>query len=62
MDPEDFEKKSCKAVQILKKLINENEYVYVHCTAGIGRAPSIVVLYLCSVLLFDLKDSIEYVK
>lgn len=50
MDAADFEKKSNKAVQILKKLINEYEYVYVHCTAGIGRAPSIVVLYLSSIL------------
>ncbi|CAD8131561.1 unnamed protein product [Paramecium pentaurelia] len=62
MDSEDFEKKSNKAVQILKKLINEYEYVYVHCTAGIGRAPSIVVLYLASILQYDLKEAIEFVK
>ncbi|CAD8086749.1 unnamed protein product [Paramecium sonneborni] len=62
MDAKDFEKKSNKAVQILKKLINEYEYVYVHCTAGIGRAPSIIVLYLASILQYDLKEAIEFVK
>lgn len=50
MDPVDFEKKAHKAVSILKKLINTYELVYVHCTSGIGRAPSVVVLYLATVL------------
>lgn len=51
MDPIDFEKKANKAVSILKSLINKHELVYVHCTAGIGRAPSVVVLYLSCVLM-----------
>jgi len=32
---------------VLIKIYNFQS-VYVHCTAGIGRAPSVVVLYLCS--------------
>lgn len=38
------------------------EIVYVHCTAGIGRAPSLVVIYLCVMLNFDLDSAIRMVK
>ncbi|CAD8118214.1 unnamed protein product [Paramecium sonneborni] len=62
MDPQDFEKKISKAVQILKKLINHHELVYIHCTSGIGRAPSLVVIYLSSVLQFPLNEAITFVK
>ncbi|CAD8107704.1 unnamed protein product [Paramecium sonneborni] len=62
MDPIDFEKKAFKAVQILKKLINNYEFVYVHCTSGIGRAPSLVVLYLSTVLQLPLNEAISFVK
>ncbi|CAD8193164.1 unnamed protein product [Paramecium pentaurelia] len=62
MDPIDFEKKALKAVQILRKLINNYEFVYVHCTSGIGRAPSLVVLYLSSVLQIPLNEAILFVK
>ena len=30
----------------LYKLIKAKKIVYVHCTAGMGRAPAIVVMYL----------------
>lgn len=62
MDPMDFEKKANKAVQLLKHLINKHELVYTHCTSGIGRAPSVVVLYLSTVLNEDLDESIQLVK
>ncbi|CAD8198165.1 unnamed protein product [Paramecium octaurelia] len=62
MDPVDFEKKAFKAVQVLKKLINNYEFVYVHCTSGIGRAPSLVVLYLATVLQIPLNEAISFVK
>ncbi|CAK57868.1 unnamed protein product (macronuclear) [Paramecium tetraurelia] len=62
MDPQDFEKKILKAVQILKKLINQHESVYIHCTSGIGRAPSLAVIYLSSVLQIPLNESIALVK
>ncbi|CAK66715.1 unnamed protein product (macronuclear) [Paramecium tetraurelia] len=62
MDPQDFEKKITKAVQILKKLINQYEFVYIHCTSGIGRAPSLAVIYLASVLQIPLDQAIAFVK
>lgn len=62
MDPQDFEKKISKAVSILKKLINQYEFVYIHCTSGIGRAPSLAVIYLSSVLQIPLNEAIAFVK
>lgn len=45
---EDLKAKIKDGAEVLNKMINEdNLNVYVHCTAGMGRAPAIVVTYLC---------------
>ncbi|KAM3140330.1 hypothetical protein pb186bvf_007490 [Paramecium bursaria] len=62
MDPKDFIKRSVKAVTLLKKLVNQYEKVYVHCTAGIGRAPSIVCLYLNLIIDYELEEAIKILK
>jgi len=37
-----------EAAQILNDMINNKKLnVYVHCTAGMGRAPASVLSYLC---------------
>ena len=36
--------------------------VYVHCTAGMGRAPAIVVTYLCLFKQMDPDEADLYVK
>ena len=40
----------------------ENLNVYVHCTAGMGRAPAIVVTYLCLFKGMDPDEADLYVK
>ena len=36
------------AAKTLNDMINiKNQTVYVHCTAGMGRAPACVLVYLC---------------
>jgi protein-tyrosine phosphatase len=36
------------SANIINDMINkENRVVYVHCTAGMGRAPACVLAYLC---------------
>lgn len=44
----DLTSKLFDAAKILNEMINhENLEVYVHCTAGMGRAPASVLSYLC---------------
>jgi protein-tyrosine phosphatase len=31
----------------LNRMIVQGRKVYVHCTAGMGRAPAVVLVYLC---------------
>lgn len=45
---EDLTEKLYEGAQMLNHMINnEGLNVYVHCTAGMGRAPAVVVVYLC---------------
>jgi len=44
---EDLEEKLHGAALALKNLRDQGRSVYVHCTAGMGRAPATVVVYLC---------------
>jgi len=53
---EDLEIKLYGAACELKKLRDLGRKVYVHCTAGMGRAPATVVVYLC---LFEDWDPVE---
>ena len=44
----DLTEKLYEGAQMLNHMINnEGLNVYVHCTAGMGRAPAVVVVYLC---------------
>jgi protein-tyrosine phosphatase len=45
-DPGDMLEKLDAAVAELDELLDENERVYVHCTAGINRSTGVVVSYL----------------
>jgi protein-tyrosine phosphatase len=44
----DLSSKLFEGAKIINELINkEGLNVYVHCTAGMGRAPAAVLVYLC---------------
>ena len=49
-----------RAVRWLKDVISDNT-VLVHCNAGIGRSPSIVVCYLCETG-FGFEEAVRLVK
>jgi protein-tyrosine phosphatase len=36
-----------EAAQILKKFLETNKTVFVHCTAGFSRCTTLIVFYLC---------------
>jgi len=44
---EDLTNKLFNGAVKLKLLLDEGRKTYVHCTAGMGRAPAVVLVYLC---------------
>lgn len=64
---QDFDRDSLRenlhgATRALEGLLREGRKVYVHCTAGMGRAPACVVAYLCWVKKMDLEEAVAHVK
>ena len=60
---EDLKLKIYDGAVLLNQMINEkNLSVYVHCTAGMGRAPAIVVTYLSLFMKMDPDEADLYVK
>lgn len=51
-----------EAVHELDRLISDGNDVYIHCTAGMGRAPAVAVAYLCLVHNYKLDDAVAHVK
>lgn len=45
-DREDLQRHLPECVRVLRELIDDGHTVYVHCTAGIGRSPTVVIAYL----------------
>lgn len=43
-------------------LVSAGHKVYIHCTAGMGRAPASAVAYLCMVRGWDLDEAVAHVK
>ena len=49
-----------EAVQTLDELLRAGRFVYVHCTQGLGRAPTVVAAYLHWVVRLDLDDAARH--
>lgn len=63
----DFDRDSLRArlhgaTHALDDLLQTGRQVYIHCTAGMGRAPACAVSYLCWVEKMALVDAVAYVK
>ena len=64
---EDFNKnelynKLKDAANLLNQLILKGNTVYVHCTAGIGRAPSVVAIYLILFENYSVREAVMLCK
>jgi protein-tyrosine phosphatase len=51
-----------QAILALSELLAEGHTVYLHCTAGIGRAPTVAIGYLHTCLGWELDDAVTHVK
>lgn len=60
-DQDDLRRNLPQCVRALSELIEAGHTVYVHCTAGMGRSPSVVAAYLHWVEERDLDEAISHV-
>lgn len=63
----DFDRASLRqhlhaAAHDLNKMIQAGKKVYIHCTAGMGRAPAVAVAWLCWVKNMELDEAVTFVK
>ncbi len=61
-DPIDLTAHLPEAVRLLDELIRTRPRVYLHCSAGVGRAPSVAAAYLHWVRGWPLDRAIEHLK
>jgi protein-tyrosine phosphatase len=61
-DRDDLRRNLPECVRVLRELIEAGHTVYVHCTAGMGRSPSVVVAYLHWVEMRDLGEAFDHVN
>lgn len=61
-DPVDLRKELANGVDALDTLVEQGHCVYVHCTAGIGRAPAVVIAWLAWYRDWQLDEAISFVK
>ena len=62
VDPEDMVEKILQPIEYLGQQIQLGKTVYVHCNAGICRAPSTVLGYLTLFEGMDLTEGLHYIR
>jgi len=60
-DPQSFIERGKNAAASLERVLGEGKLTYVHCTAGMGRAPSTVMTYLVLHKGLEVVDAYKYV-
>jgi protein-tyrosine phosphatase len=61
-DPVDLRRNLEQAVAVLDHLIRSDHCVYVHCTAGFGRAPAVAIAWLAWCQDRALQEAVHHVK
>ncbi|MGH2452288.1 MAG: dual specificity protein phosphatase family protein [bacterium] len=51
-----------EAVELLSRLLAEEQVVYLHCTAGVNRSPSVALAYLVKVQHLSLAEALQIVR
>jgi len=60
-DTSDLQQRLPECVAALHRLLVEGETVYLHCTAGINRAPTVAIAYLHWCLGWALDEAVKHV-
>ena len=61
-DPSDLQQKLPECVAALSRLLEEGQTVYLHCTAGANRSPTVAIAYLHWRLGWDLDSAVSHVE
>jgi hypothetical protein len=61
-DEDDLRSKLPDCTRVLDELLADRHVVYVHCSAGVNRSPSVVICYLHWYLGWCLKEAERYVR
>ena len=61
-DPVDLREKLAECVRTLDRFLAASHSVYLHCTAGTGRSPTMAIAYLHWCRGWDLDGAVVYVK
>ncbi|HWP58147.1 MAG TPA: dual specificity protein phosphatase family protein [Candidatus Acidoferrales bacterium] len=61
-DAADLEAKLPACVSSLAELLSLNHTVYLHCSAGAGRSPTVAAAYLCVSFGWDLEAAIAHLQ
>jgi protein-tyrosine phosphatase len=61
-DPVDLREKLPECVRTLDHLLAASHSVYLHCTLGASRSPTVAIAYLCWCRGWDLEEAGTYVK
>ena len=60
-DPDDLRRNLPRCIEMLDELLRQGHTVYMHCSMGINRSPSVVIAYLHWVQGWDLERAAEHV-
>ncbi|MBM4388985.1 MAG: dual specificity protein phosphatase family protein [Deltaproteobacteria bacterium] len=62
LNPEDLLKKLDEAVAVLDELISGGHKVYLHCTYGINRSPTVAAAYLIKIRGMDASSAGNFIR
>jgi len=60
-DSDGFRRTLPESVQALDRLLRDGHKVYIHCSLGICRAPTVIVAYLHWVQDWEIEEALDYV-
>ncbi len=61
-DTVDLRHKLAECVRVLQELLDARHRVYIHCTAGVGRSPTVVIAYLVWCRSMRMEHAVALVK
>lgn len=61
-NPADLQRYLPECVVVLRQLLKDGHTVYVHCTAGVIRSPTVVVAYLHWCEGWELEEAVEHLR
>lgn len=61
-DESDLQERLPECVAVLDELLKEGHTVYLHCTAGVNRSPTVAIAYLYRHLGWELDAAVEHVE